>query len=100
MCNIGDHCKNCHDWSDEKWHSVGEYLAELSVQHDRKKRRQAKASSSSSFSGFSPFMPVPLCHITSPFDASVVTTTPLSSVCAGTFAASPIISAAPFVPLE
>ena len=65
--SIGDRCEDCYDWSDDKWHRVGEYLAKLSVQHERKKERQAEATSSS-FSGFSPSVPVPLCQLQSPYD--------------------------------
>ena len=44
-------------------------------------------------------MPVPMCHLTSPYDTSVVTFVPSSSECAVTFAAmSHLVSAAPFVP--
>ena len=94
-CMIDYHCEDCHDWSDDHCKRVSDYMHKLSLQRERK----TKASSSSSFSGFLPLMRVPLCRLPSPAGTGVVTTTPLSVVCAVTFsAAAPIVSAAPFVP--
>ena len=94
-CNIDDRCEDCHDWTDYMWHRLGEYLAKLSVQQERKKERRAKAaSSSSSFSGFSPSMPVPLCQLSSPYDNVVATSVASSAASAVTFEAlSPVVSA-------
>ena len=71
-CDIEDHCEDCRDWLDEKCRRLGEYLAKLSAQHEKKHKRKAK-SSSSSFSGFSSSMPVLLCNLPSPVGTGVVT---------------------------
>ena len=95
MYTIRDRCEDCYNWSDEKWHRVGEYLAKLSVQREQKR---AKAVSSS-FSGFSPSMPMPLCQLTFPYDTILITAVVSSSACVVTFSvAAPVVSAAPFAP--
>ena len=101
-CDIEDRCEDCQDWSDEKCRRVGEYLAKLSAQHEKKHERKGKVySSSSSFLGFFPSMPVPLCNLPSPVCSGIVTTTLSLAACSVTYsAATPIVSAAPFVPLS
>ena len=58
VCIIWDICKDCHDWPDEKCHRVGEYIAKLSVQRERKKERQMKAFCASAFVSVT----IPLWH--------------------------------------
>ena len=49
-CSLDDGCEECHDLSDERCQHVGECMAKLLVQREKKHERIAKASSSS-FSG-------------------------------------------------
>ena len=62
-------------------------MIKLSLQYEKKCKRNAKASSSS-FSGFLPSMLVPLCQLPSPAGTGVKPTTPSSTACAVTHAAS------------
>ena len=94
FCHLDDHCDECHEWSEECWKSVLEYMEKLSLQRERKKERKTK-SSSSSFSGFFPSMSVPLGQLPSSADLGVVTTSASSSaVCTMTFTlAGPAVTA-------
>ena len=47
-CDIEDRCEDCHDWFGEKCRCVGEYIANLSAQREKKRERKAKTYSSSS----------------------------------------------------
>ena len=78
MCSLDNHYEECHDWFDECCQRIGEYIAKLSVQREKCKRK-AEASSAS-FSGFSLAVPVLLCLLPSPKGSGIVTTTPSSSV--------------------
>ena len=96
--DIEDCCEDCHGWPDEKSCRVGEYLAKLSAQHEKKRGKKAKVSSSS-FSGFSPSMHVPLCNLPSPVCTGVVTAALSSTMFSVTYlAATPVASSAPFAP--
>ena len=98
-CSISDHCKDCCDWLDEKWFRVGEYLARLSVQREKKERNAKASFSFFFFFFFPPSVNALLCQFPFPVGTSVVTTTLSSAASAVTFlAASPVVSAAPFVP--
>ena len=95
---LHNRCEECHDWSDKHCLHVGEYMAKLSVQREKKRERKAKASSSS-FSGFFLAMLVPLCQLPSPVGSGVMMTTPLLTVCPVSFSAcAPVVSTIPFVP--
>ena len=98
-CSLDDRCEECHDWLDDRCPRVGEYMAKLSLQQEKKHERKAEASStSSSFSGFSPAMHVPLCQLPSPAGSGAVMTTPSSSVCAVTYSVpTPVIFTASFI---
>ena len=91
-CKINNHYEECHDWSDNLCNQVSEYMHKLLLQREKKRKRKAKAaSSSSSFSGFSPSKPVILCQLPSSAGNGVVTTIPLSMVCAVTFSATALM---------
>ena len=101
-CSLDDGCEECHDLSDERCQHVGECMAKLLVQREKKHERMAKASSSSFSSFFFLKCLSPLCQLSSPSGSGIVTITPLLSVCVVTYLTSaPVISAAPFVaPLD
>ena len=91
---IEDCCEDCYDQPDKKCCRVGEYLAKLSAQRERKGN-----ASSSSFSMFSLSIPVLLSNLPSPVCTGVVTTASSLSVCSVTYsAATPVVLSTPFAP--
>ena len=95
-CKIDNRCEECHDWSDDRFTRVSDYMHELLLQREKKHIRKAKAYSSSFSFFFCPRCQLP-CQLPSPAGAGVVTTTPSSTVCALTFsAAAPVVFAALF----
>ena len=69
--DIEDLCEDCHNWPDEKCCCVGEYLAKLSAQREKKHGRKAKASSSFFFFQDSPLLCLPLCVSCHPYCVQV-----------------------------
>ena len=53
-CNIDDRCEDCHDWTDDMWHCLGEYLPKLSVQWSERRRREQRLLPPLLLLGFSP----------------------------------------------
>ena len=98
----GDHCADCHDWTDEKWEKASAYHEKLAIQHVKKEeRKEVKSSFSFPFSGFSSpsVIPIPISNITfDSFDIVITITNASSDAFATTFVTtSLVVSAKPYI---
>ena len=95
-CNAEDLCGECHNWSDEMWIKVIDFISKLAAQREKKEERKVK---SSSLSGFLSSKSILLSELSGSLDSAGISTVASStSLCTVTYAmSSQVVLVRPFI---